>query len=85
MKPVRECPIFKKNRHSIVAKCSPIRTRALKYKCFKVHVNITNNIDLYDANLWPLGVSVGEFFTRPLNQNNDNKSAAGRTRHHSAE
>ena len=63
---------FLKTRHNINAKCDEIKTKVTKYKCFKVSINTSYNIDFFDHSLWPLGIAVGKFFNRTKNQNKSN-------------
>ena len=55
---------FLKNSHSISAECKEIPTRAIKYKCFKIRVKLTADIDLFNPDLWPAGVTVSKFHNR---------------------
>lgn len=69
---------FLKEKHGLSAVCEDVETRAKQYKCFKITFKVTDDINLFDPNLWPKGVRVAKFFNRPkrsnVNDNNLNKS-----------
>ena len=55
---------FMKTKNNINVKCDVIETKATKYKCFKVSINILYDVDFFNPSFWPIGVAVGIFFNR---------------------
>ena len=77
---------FLKNRHSLSSECNEVPTKAIKYKCFKISVISTNDIDLFNPDLWPRGVQVSKFYNRPRRTDNViHNTQISRNRRHSTE
>ena len=74
---------FLKSSYGLNAKCDEIRTRALSYKCFKVTIQITNDIDFYDPGIWPIGVRIGKFYNPSKRNSDQTKSEKARPRSNS--
>ena len=80
-----EVKTFLKNRHSLSCECVEVPTKAIRYKCFKISVIATNDIDLFNPDIWPRGVQVSRFHNRPRRVDNTDNTRTSRDRRRSAE